>query len=67
MCCPDINIEDVALSNYDRRDCRKYCIYIHAMFSSLGFKVFKAQVLGPRVLGFGLLGFWGFRDFGFMA
>ena len=25
---------------YDRRDCRKYCVY--AVFSSLGFKVFRA-------------------------
>ena len=45
VCCPDINIEDVMLSNmrgkiaeHDRRDCRKYCIY--AVFSGLGFKVF---------------------------
>ena len=46
---------------YDRRDCRKYCVY--AVFSSLGFKVFRAQVLGFRVLGFGVLGFGvlGFR------
>ena len=41
VCCPDINIENFVLSNtYDKRDCRKY--YVYAVFSGLGFKVFRA-------------------------
>ena len=52
VCCPDINIEDVGgcrVVEYERRDYRKYCIY--AVFSGLGFKVFRVSVLGFKVLG----------------
>ena len=38
---------------------RRCCIY--AVFSGLGFKVFRILVLGFRVSGFRVLGFQGFR------
>ena len=46
-CCPDINIEDVVLSNMIGEAAEKYCIY--AVFSALGFKGFRILVLGFRV------------------
>jgi hypothetical protein len=46
-CCPYINIEDVVLSNMLGEIAEKYCIY--AVFSGLGFKVFRVWVLGFMV------------------
>jgi len=46
-CCPDINIEDVVLSNMIGEIAKKYCIYV--VFSGLGFKVFRVLVFGFRV------------------
>ena len=40
VCCPDINIENVVLSNIIGDIAEKYCVY--AVFSGLGFKVFRA-------------------------
>ena len=48
VCCPDINIEDVALSNMIGE------IAVYAVFSGLGFNVsgFGFWGLGFKVLGF---------------